>query len=42
MYHKEALLAIEIINFITEALAFGNKHLNEAHSISDVKVTWKK
>ena len=37
MYHKETPLVTEIINFTTEPLAFQNRQLNDAHSISDIK-----
>ena len=33
-------LAIETINFTTESLAFQDRHLNGAHSISDLKLPW--
>ena len=41
LYHKEAPLIIESINFITESLAFQIRHLNGAHSISNIKLPCK-
>ena len=40
LYHKETPLTIETINF-SESLAFENRHLTGAHSISDIKLPWK-
>ena len=38
--YKETPLVIEIINFKIESLAFQNRQLNRAHSISDIKRPW--
>ena len=38
MSHKGTPVIIEIINFKTESLAFENRFLNGAHSISDTKL----
>ena len=40
MYHNETPLVIETINFTTESLGFQNRHLNGAHSFSDIKPPW--
>ena len=39
-YSKEIPLVIETINFTTESLTIQNRHLNGAHSISDIKIPW--
>ena len=37
--HKETLPVTEITNFTSESLAFHNKLLNNAHSISDINLS---
>ena len=39
LYHKETLLIKETINFTIESTGFQNRHLSNAHSISDIKLT---
>ena len=38
VYHRETSLVTEIINFTIETLVFEKRHLNGAHSISDIKL----
>ena len=42
LYHKETLRVIETFNFTIESLVFQNRNLNAAHSISDIKLPWRK
>ena len=39
-YYKETPLVVETINFTIESLAFQDRHLNGALSISDIKRSW--
>ena len=38
MSHKETPLVVEFVNFAIQLLIFQNRLLNDAHSISDIKL----
>ena len=40
MYHKGTPVVMKIFNSTNASLVFQNRHINGAHSITDIKLHW--